>query len=190
MNPTSGSFTINPRLQRHFCVFGISLPGSQALQTIYQNIFQGHVKLGNFSSAIQRIVEKVIQGALNLHIKISSTFLPTAIKFHYLFNLRDMSNLFQGILFSTSEVFKTPLDIVRLWLHESSRVYCDKLIDTKDIEVFNKLKMDIAKQTFEDLDEDTLSLDPLIFCHFASGIGEPKYGMVSNWEGSSRGLRS
>lgn len=163
-------------------MFGISLPGSQALQTIYQNIFQGHVKLGNFSSAIQRIVEKVIQGALNLHIKISSTFLPTAIKFHYLFNLRDMSNLFQGILFSTSEVFKTPLDIVRLWLHESSRVYCDKLIDTKDIEVFNKLKMDIAKQTFEDLDEDTLSLDPLIFCHFASGIGEPKYGMVSNWD--------
>ena len=27
MNPTAGSFTINPRLQRHFSVFAISFPG-------------------------------------------------------------------------------------------------------------------------------------------------------------------
>ena len=27
MNPTAGSFTINPRLQRHFCVLAISFPG-------------------------------------------------------------------------------------------------------------------------------------------------------------------
>ena len=26
MNPTAGSFTINPRLQRHFSVFAISFP--------------------------------------------------------------------------------------------------------------------------------------------------------------------
>ena len=28
MNPTAGSFTINPRLQRHFSVFAISFPGT------------------------------------------------------------------------------------------------------------------------------------------------------------------
>lgn len=37
MNPTSGSFTINPRLQRHFCVFAVSFPGNEAL-TMYELI--------------------------------------------------------------------------------------------------------------------------------------------------------
>merc|ERR1719204_2853845 len=38
MNPTAGSFTINPRLQRHFCVFAVSFPGQEAQMTIYSYI--------------------------------------------------------------------------------------------------------------------------------------------------------
>ena len=53
------------------------------------------------------------------------------------------------MLFTTSDCVKTPLDFVRLWLHEASRVYGDKLIEKKDMETFTKLKFDIAKQFFE-----------------------------------------
>lgn len=32
------------------------------------------------------------------------------------------------------------------------------------------------------MDEATLNPDPLIYCHFASGIGEPKYLRVPTWD--------
>ena len=41
------------------------------------------------------------------------------------------------------------MDFARLWLHEASRVYGDKLIETKDMENFKKLKFDISKQFFD-----------------------------------------
>ena len=44
---------------------------------------------------------------------------------------------------------KTPIDFVRLWLHEASRVYGDKFIEDKDMEMFTKLKYDVAKTSFE-----------------------------------------
>ena len=55
----------------------------------------------------------------------------------------------QGILFSTRDTVRTPMDFVRLWLHEASRVYGDKLIDQKDMDTFHKMKFEIGKQSFE-----------------------------------------
>ncbi len=60
-----------------------------------------------------------------------------------------MLSLPQGILFTTAECLKTPMDMVRLWIHEASRVYGDKLIEAKDIDNFAKLKFDVAKANFE-----------------------------------------
>ena len=95
MNPTAGSFTINPRLQRHFSVFAVSFPGVEALKTIYQSIVSQHVYQGGFVAQVQKSVDKIVTAALKLHQKVATTFLPTAIKFHYIFNLRDLSNIFQ-----------------------------------------------------------------------------------------------
>ena len=181
MNPTAGSFTINARLQRHFCVFAVSFPGMDAVSTIYTQILTQHLQSVAFTPQCVRYAPNIVSAAQTLHARMTQAFLPTAVKFHYIFNLRDLSNVFQGILFSTPECVKAPLDMARLWMHESHRVYGDKLIEPGDLENFDRVIRDVAKKTFEDLDEAAVSQKPLMFCHFAQGIGDPKYLPLDNW---------
>nr|XP_031541762.1 dynein heavy chain 17, axonemal [Vicugna pacos] len=180
MNPTSGSFTIDPRLQRHFCVFAVSFPGQEALMTIYSTILTQHLVCRSVPMAVQRMSGQLVASALALHQKVTSTFLPTAIKFHYVFNLRDLSNIFQGLLFSSAEILKIPLDLVRLWLHEAERVYGDKMVDEKDQTTLLRVTMASTKKFFDDLGEELLFARPNIYCHFAQGIGDPKYLSVTD----------
>ncbi|XP_043471037.1 dynein beta chain, ciliary [Leptopilina heterotoma] len=183
MNPTAGSFTINPRLQRHFAVFAVSFPNAESLTTIYASILSQH--LANiehrFPPTVTNLCSNIVQASLQLHNRSAQVFLPTAVKFHYIFNLRDLSNCFQGLLFSTNECLQIPSDFLRLWLHETQRVYGDKLVDEKDIENFYKFQLDILKKNFEEIDEGTVLEKPNIYCHFAGGVGEPKYMPVLDW---------
>ncbi|XP_061032339.1 dynein axonemal heavy chain 9 [Eubalaena glacialis] len=183
MNPTAGSFTINPRLQRHFSVFALSFPGADALSSIYCTILTQHLKLGNFPAPLQKCVPQLIRLALTFHQKIATTFLPTAIRFHYIFNLRDLANIFQGILFSSVECVKSTQDLVKLYLHESNRVYRDKMVEEKDLDLFDKIQAEVIKKIFDDLEETVEQTQSLnMYCHFANGIGEPKYMPVQSWE--------
>ena len=40
----------------------------------------------------------------------------------------------------------------------------------------------------QDMDADAVKAEPLIYCHFAQGIGEPKYLPVATWEGLNKTL--
>ncbi|RXG53348.1 hypothetical protein Avbf_01552 [Armadillidium vulgare] len=117
-----------------------------------------------------------------LHQKVSVSFLPTATKFHYIFNLRDMTNIFQGLLFSSGETLKQPLDLARAWLHETQRVYGDRLLEEKDLDTLTKLQGDVIKKVFEqELDEAEVMAKPNVFCHFARGVGDPRYLPIKSW---------
>ncbi|XP_063046887.1 dynein axonemal heavy chain 11 [Engraulis encrasicolus] len=182
MNPTAGSFSVNPRLQRHFSVFAVPFPCSESLVSIYSSILSSHFLSGGFSYGVSRSANTLVQAAVCLHHKMTQSFLPTAIRFHYIFNLRDLSAIFQGILFALPEAVRYPIDLVHLWLHESSRVYADKLMEEKDVELFNKILLDTGKRYFEGIDESIFIHQPLLYCHFAQGVREPRYSRVSDWE--------
>ncbi|XP_054619934.1 dynein axonemal heavy chain 9-like isoform X3 [Dunckerocampus dactyliophorus] len=182
MNPTAGSFTINPRLQRHFSVIALSFPGAEALSTIYTSILWQHLQSEGFASAVRKNSSSLVQLAVALHLCVASTFLPTAVKFHYIFSLRDLSNIFQGILFSTGECLKTPLDLLKIYMHESNRVYRDKLVEEHDFQVFDKLQADMVKKFFEDVEESLEQTRKMnLYCHFAHGLGEARYMAVESW---------
>lgn len=77
---------------------------------------------------MQEMGTKILQAALALHEKVASTFRKTAVNFHYEFTVRHLANVFQGLLMSTPEQFNNVTKLSRLWLHESERVYADRLV--------------------------------------------------------------
>ena len=49
-------------------------------------------------------------------------YVSVAIKFHYKFNIRHITRVFQGILISTVEKLKEHKKMAKLWIHECERV--------------------------------------------------------------------
>eukprot|EP01033_Poteriospumella_lacustris_P003465 gene3469-2562_t len=176
LNPTAGSFSINPRLQRHFTCFAIGMPTATSLLTIYQTFLDGHLTSQGFSHSVMSISSTLIKGALAVHKEVSETFRKTAANFHYEFNIRHLANVFQGLLVATSLTFKDPEKFVFLWLHEAERVYGDRLVDYDDLDKFKKIMQNQAKKAFPQyniarfyLSGGGVKADPLVFCHFSDG---------------------
>lgn len=88
-------FPLCSQTQRHFSVFAVNFPSSEAQKTIFGQILDSHLKQQLFSAAVQKSAAAVVQAAISLHHKMTQGFLPTAVKFHYTFNLRDLTNIFQ-----------------------------------------------------------------------------------------------
>jgi hypothetical protein len=62
-------------------------------------------------------------------------------------------------------------------------VYKDKLADLKDLDIYDKALKEIIKKSFDEIYSENKTLaTPLIYCHFAKGIGEPKYMPVTEWD--------
>lgn len=53
------------------------------------------------------------------------------------------------MLFANAECCKTIVHLVRLYFHEAERVYKDKLIDENDIDMYDKIQVEILKKNFE-----------------------------------------
>eukprot|EP00003_Mantamonas_plastica_P006669 TRINITY_DN1548_c0_g2_i8.p1 TRINITY_DN1548_c0_g2~~TRINITY_DN1548_c0_g2_i8.p1 ORF type:complete len:4445 (-),score=1771.15 TRINITY_DN1548_c0_g2_i8:52-13386(-) len=183
MNPNAGNFTVNPRLQRHFAVFYMGMPNEESLKHIFSSVLAGHFQM--FHESVRDVRDKLVKASLALHSKVSGVFPPNTEKFHYQFNMRDLSNLLGGLLVADPEDIRTPMQIGRLWFHEAARVYGDRLIDD-DPNIFNAMLTAIAKQNLDDknigLEPELVVAKPCLFSYFSSGLHDKRYGELRSYE--------
>eukprot|EP00904_Undaria_pinnatifida_P003150 jgi/Undpi1/12836/HiC_scaffold_7.g02503.m1 len=142
MNHKSGSFSVNPRLQRHFVTLGCQTPGDNDLTTIYGAVIGGH--LSSFSPEVRRFGAPLLEATICLHRVMCAKFLPTAVKFYYGFNLRDISCLVQGLCMARPESCTSRTWLARLWRHECEREY-NETHATMNLVLFDQAMHHVAR---------------------------------------------
>jgi dynein heavy chain len=147
MNPTAGSFIINERNQRHFATFAAAMPGETDLTQIYGSILSGH--LMGFDKRVVALADRITTASIALHSQISSKFLPSATKFVYNWNMRELTNIYQGLCLSTSSGYSEVSTFTRLWAHECERVFMDRMINEQEQEKYKVIFAEILKKPFE-----------------------------------------
>jgi len=69
--------------------------------------------------AITNLKDTLVNSTIELYTKVqtSKELLPTPAKSHYIYNLRDLSKVFQGITKATNKSFAGESDFIKLWAH-------------------------------------------------------------------------
>ena len=88
---------------------------------------------------IKNMASTLVDKVLWIYDTVRAELLPTPMKSHYTFNLRDISKVLQGICNVSLKFCSTKEDIVRLWYHENMRVFHDRLNTSADRDYFKKL---------------------------------------------------
>ena len=186
MNPTAGSFFINERLQRHFWQSCITFPEQANLTTIYMSFLNKHFK--NFKPAVFDLINQntIIKTTLAAQDQIQMQFKKTAVNFHYEFNVRHLTNVFQGMLQAKSEIIQDYDKMAKLWIHEMERIYGDRLVNAKDLATYRSIIFDQAKRNFPKANINKIFAatdpEPLVFASFVDNLDERKYDLFPNVE--------
>ena len=64
------------------------------------------------------LLRPMVEGSIEVYLRVSRELLPTPDKAHYTFSLRDLSKVFQGILMIKSRQVSAPL-LFTSWMHTS-----------------------------------------------------------------------
>lgn len=120
------------RFLRHFNLFTIDKFSEETMTRIFTNIAFIGLQRHGFTTAIMPVIMDFVNATMNIFQLAQAELRPTPAKSHYLFNLRDFSRVITGCTMIRIESVETRSDFTKLWVHETLRVFGDRLIDTKD----------------------------------------------------------
>lgn len=171
--PGGGRNDIPQRLKRQFCIFNVNMPDKTSIDKIFRTVGEGHynVKRG-FVPGVRALVKKLIPLTRLLWTQTRNKLLPTPAKFHYVFSLRDLSRIWQGMVSTLSTVITNENTLIELWKHECIRVFSDRFTIFSDKEWFST---ELVSLILSELGEDYVEMvkaNP-VFVDFMRDAPEP-----------------
>ncbi|KAJ4457121.1 putative Dynein heavy chain 2; axonemal [Paratrimastix pyriformis] len=187
--PGGGRTSISPRLFNRFNVLTVPFPSEREVKRIFRAMIED--RLNEFEEDIRLLTDPLTACTLEAFKHIIDKFRPTPDRSHYLFNMRDLAKVFQGIRLAQRETIDSKEAMIRLWVHECYRVFHDRLISPEDRDEFKKI---IREQLNSGLGTNPAKIfrndQAPLFCDFLRGPGsKPEYEEVKEMETLKRALR-
>lgn len=108
--------------------------------------------LAEFPDDCIQSIDQITLSTLSLYYSCCEKLPRTPVKFHYIFNLRDLSRVYEGLLLCTKDKVQEKHQLIRLWRNECIRVFADRLINDQDKNmVINEIIGDLIKKNFKDV---------------------------------------
>eukprot|EP00961_Rhodomonas_salina_P092740 1248192-Rhodomonas_salina.1 len=168
-HPGGGRNDIPNRLKRQYCLYNVTMPSLTAVDNIFGSIIRGRLSDKVVPKVVAEVATKLTEATIQLWTKTSAKMLPTPAKFHYLFNMRELSRVFGGLFEAPRETIKDEVYLVKLWRHECERVFTDKLTNAPDKEWESNCILNVIGDIFgQDMVNKVSGM-----CYFVNFLGEP-----------------
>ena len=145
--PGGGRSQITQRYNRHFNMVNYVPFDPDSLKRIFSVITDWFLE--DFGGAIRKIGSQCVDASISLYNSVMVSLLPTPLKSHYTFNLRDLSKIFQGLAQAHPDKVASGDDFLRMWGHECTRVVDDRLVNAEDHSKFKDILHDTCKTFFK-----------------------------------------
>ncbi|KFG44621.1 dynein heavy chain family protein, partial [Toxoplasma gondii GAB2-2007-GAL-DOM2] len=166
--PGAGANRVDPRVISRFSCFYITFPSRASVHRIYSSIV-AH-KFSDFPETVQKVAEALPAASLRVYEGVVSHFPRTPTKFHYIFNLRDLSRVYQGLWQAKPEAVGDGKSLVRLWRHECLRVFQDRLLEAEERTIVDEeLVGRILRDCFPD-EAENAARNPIFWGDFRTAV--------------------
>lgn len=151
IHPGGGRNDIPERMKRHFYILNCTIPSDEAIDRIFSVIAESHFKVSQgFKPEVCKMAKDLIPVTRLLWNITKEKLLPTPAKFHYVFNLRDLSRVWLSMISTQSSVISSETILMQLWNNEVSRTLADRLVNDSDKEWFVSAVEDLVSDHFDE----------------------------------------
>ncbi|EAY20602.1 Dynein heavy chain family protein [Trichomonas vaginalis G3] len=178
-SPEGPEQTPTGRFLRHFHQIVFPEISNDSMTRIF------HAILSHPLQAVSDVIEPLIKASVEIYDTVCKQLLPTPSRVHYTFNLRDIAQVIRGVTSLHSSQANDKNNVLRIWYHESIRVYHDRLVNDENRDWFMRLLKRVLHETFGVRHFHLSSIEPVIYADF--GVDDSKkYQQVTDLEKFTR----